>query len=86
MGSGGSGGGGRPVGPRGLPKRVRQQSLAPQLQQDATGDVGDVEVPPPGRSPEQLRRMMSSFQAGTVRGRHASAGDSDGTGRDGVAG
>ncbi|MEV4131894.1 nitrate- and nitrite sensing domain-containing protein [Dactylosporangium sp. NPDC049742] len=88
-----AGDGPRPAGPRGLPKRVRQQSLAPQLQQDSTAaaDVDDVEVPEVGRSPEQLRRMMSSFQAGTARGRHASAGDGDSddqssTGRDGVAG
>jgi hypothetical protein len=84
----------RPVGPRGLPKRVRQQSLAPQLQQDAAAadEVGDVEVPVVSRSPEQLRRMMSSFQAGTARGRHASgdAGDGGsglgGSDRDGVTG
>ncbi|MDG6109254.1 nitrate- and nitrite sensing domain-containing protein [Dactylosporangium aurantiacum] len=94
----GAGGGVSSAGPRGLPKRVRQQSLAPQLQQDAVaGDAQEAEVPQPGRSPEQLRRMMSSFQAGTARGRHASAGDSDSdstgstggtdsTGRDGVAG
>jgi signal transduction histidine kinase len=69
----------RPAGPRGLPKRVRQQSLAPQLQQDtaAAGDLDEVEVPTASRSPEQLRRMMSSFQAGTARGRHASGGDGD---------
>ncbi|MFF5225704.1 nitrate- and nitrite sensing domain-containing protein [Dactylosporangium sp. NPDC000521] len=90
--AGAAAGDGAPVGPRGLPKRVRQQSLAPQLQQDsAAGGVDEVEVPQVGRSPEQLRRMMSSFQAGTARGRHASAGDGDSddqssTGRDGVAG
>jgi hypothetical protein len=61
----------------GLPKRVRQQSLAPQLQHDDRTVVlaaEDVAVPATTRSPEQLRRMMSSFQAGTVRGRHASLG------------
>ncbi|WP_327001460.1 nitrate- and nitrite sensing domain-containing protein [Dactylosporangium sp. NBC_01737] len=91
-------GSGQGASPRGLPKRVRQQSLAPQLQQDtaAAGDLDEVDVPQASRSPEQLRRMMSSFQAGTARGRHAGGGDtsddggngsgSDGTGRDGVAG
>jgi hypothetical protein len=66
---------------RGLPKRVRQQSLAPQLQKEgpAVTDPDEVEVPQMNRSPEQLRRMMSSFQAGTARGRHAS-GDVDGDG------
>ncbi|GAA3243212.1 nitrate- and nitrite sensing domain-containing protein [Dactylosporangium siamense] len=95
-GASGSAGGAKPAGSRGLPKRVRQQSLAPQLQQDtaAVDDLDEVEVPQPNRSPEQLRKMMSSFQAGTARGRHASgsedSGDSNGsngsTGRDGVAG
>ncbi|WP_433604362.1 sensor histidine kinase [Dactylosporangium sp. CA-139114] len=59
----------------GLPKRVRQRSLAPQLQSEETvvmpaGQVGAVL----GRTPEQLRRMMSSLQAGTARGRHEARG------------
>jgi signal transduction histidine kinase len=71
---------------RGLPKRVRQQSLAPQLQTEDTVVIMPEEVAAPAvvRSPEQLRRMMSSFQAGTARGRHASlpgeAGDVAGPG------
>jgi signal transduction histidine kinase len=74
---------------RGLPKRVRQQSLAPQLQTDDTVVIEAEDVPAPAavRSPEELRRMMSSFQAGTVRGRHAAsrAGDA-GEGPGGGAG
>nr|BFE58631.1 hypothetical protein GCM10020063_031570 [Dactylosporangium thailandense] len=60
----------------GLPKRVRQRSLAPQLQGDETVVVpaGQVER---GRSPEQLRQMMSSFQAGTTRGRHEARGEGE---------
>jgi hypothetical protein len=63
----------------GLPKRVRQQSLAPQLQHDETVVMSaeEVEAPEATRTPEQLRRMMSSFQAGTVRGRHEARGDGE---------
>lgn len=49
-----------------LPKRVRQQSLAQELR----------DAPPPpvsrqsnGRTPEQIRSMMSAFQRGTRKGR-----------------
>ncbi|MGI5241425.1 sensor histidine kinase [Dactylosporangium sp. CA-139066] len=72
----------------GLPKRVRQQSLAPQLQTDQTVviDPEEVDLPAATRSPEQLRRMMSSFQAGTARGRHASrSGEGAGSDTDGVS-
>jgi hypothetical protein len=51
---------------RGLPRRVRQASLAPQLR-----DRG--EVTPAGdsavRSPEEIRNMMASLQDGWQRGR-----------------
>jgi hypothetical protein len=80
-------GGAPAAGGRGLPKRVRQQSLAPQLQHDETVviDPADVETPATARSPEQLRRMMRSFQAGTARGRHASGGgDAAGRGTEGT--
>ncbi|GAA2627702.1 hypothetical protein GCM10010399_69120 [Dactylosporangium fulvum] len=75
----GGGDGGR--GRQGLPRRVRQRGLAPQLQDDSTVVIGAEELEAPARSPEELRRMMASFQAGTVRGRHASAGDAGDTGR-----
>jgi hypothetical protein len=52
----------------GLPRRVRQRNLAPQLREDAT-DVDNATQPPSTRSPEQLRAMMTSFQAGMARGR-----------------
>ncbi|WP_433223574.1 nitrate- and nitrite sensing domain-containing protein [Dactylosporangium sp. CS-047395] len=64
----------RTTTPGGLPKRVRQRSLAPQLQQDETV----VMEAPAGRSPDELRRMMTSFQAGTARGRHEARADEDG--------
>jgi hypothetical protein len=66
------------VTPNGLPRRVRQASLAPPLREapdpfdgDPAADDGS-ELPSTGRTPEQVRRMMSSYQRGTVRGR---AGD-----------
>ncbi|WP_431873089.1 nitrate- and nitrite sensing domain-containing protein [Nocardiopsis eucommiae] len=54
----------------GLPRRRRQANLAPQLRDDpSTGaDPHDTE-PVSQRSPEQARRMMDAFSAGTRRGR-----------------
>ncbi|GGN37338.1 hypothetical protein GCM10010109_63200 [Actinoplanes campanulatus] len=54
-------------GDDGLPRRVRQASLAPQLRQ-----APPAEEPPstaPARSPEQVRTLMSALQLGTTRGR-----------------
>ncbi|MET8837237.1 nitrate- and nitrite sensing domain-containing protein [Micromonospora sp. NPDC004540] len=52
----------------GLPVRVRQASLAPELRHEPStpDDDGDDETV---RPPEQVRRMMSSYQSGTRRGR-----------------
>jgi hypothetical protein len=56
---------------RGLPRRVRQASLAPQLRDRgepaarAAGPSGD----PAARSPEEIRTMMASLQDGWQRGR-----------------
>jgi signal transduction histidine kinase len=62
-----------PVGPEGLPRRVRQASLAPQLrhepapaEQDAEADRTATRAP---RSPEQNRATMAAFQHGFTRGR-----------------
>jgi signal transduction histidine kinase len=58
----------------GLPRRVRQASLAPGLRAEPV-----VPVPPAdaasvaGRGPEEIRQMMSSYQQGTLRGRRADA-------------
>ncbi|BCJ44786.1 histidine kinase [Actinoplanes ianthinogenes] len=51
--------------PDGLPKRVRQASLAPQLRHP----VVERESTAPERSPEQVRTLMSALQLGTTRGR-----------------
>jgi hypothetical protein len=56
---------------RGLPRRIRQASLAPQLhngrEQAAAADPSRYE--PSGHSPEQTRSKMSSLQDGWQRGR-----------------
>ncbi|MER5336237.1 nitrate- and nitrite sensing domain-containing protein [Micromonospora sp. NPDC002717] len=50
----------------GLPVRVRQASIVPELRDEpAAGD----DDPDTVRPPEQVRRMMSSYQSGTRRGR-----------------
>ncbi|MEV0429134.1 nitrate- and nitrite sensing domain-containing protein [Micromonospora sp. NPDC050495] len=52
----------------GLPVRVRQASLAPELRVD-TATVADDPDEDTVRPPEQVRRMMTSYQSGTRRGR-----------------
>ncbi|AEV82145.1 histidine kinase [Actinoplanes sp. SE50] len=58
----------------GLPKRVRQASLAPQLR-------NPVVEPPrstaPERTPEQVRTLMSALQRGTTRGRIQASRDAE---------
>src|SRR5262249_30334171 len=53
---------------RGLPRRVRQANLAPQLR-----DRGEPATPPaderPVRSPQEIRTMMASLPDGWQRGR-----------------
>jgi hypothetical protein len=64
----------RPRRPRGLPRRVRQASLAPQLQNAVTTTfVADAvaDASPPAPSPELIRDRMSAFQTGMNRGRLA---------------
>ncbi|MFF7076967.1 sensor histidine kinase [Streptomyces lavendulae] len=55
----------------GLPRRVRQASLVPQLREasgeQAPGDARTSEEPP-DRSPEQARERMAAFRAGWARG------------------
>ncbi|MBM7489748.1 signal transduction histidine kinase [Micromonospora luteifusca] len=51
----------------GLPVRVRQANIVPELRDDpAVSETDDEDV---ARAPEQVRRMMSSYQTGTRRGR-----------------
>ncbi len=53
----------------GLPRRVRQANLVPQLRRQAGAPPPDDEVTAPLRSPEQMRSIMSALQQGTTRGR-----------------
>jgi len=46
---------------------VRQTSIVPQLRDQLSDDVAAEGAG--SRSPEELRAMMSSFQAGMTRGR-----------------
>lgn len=55
-----------------LPRRRRQANLAPQLRTEpAPGRKESVPSGSAERSPEQARRMMNAFSAGTRRGRAA---------------
>jgi signal transduction histidine kinase len=86
----------------GLPRRVRQASLAPQLRQTPSrpgpsADLGVLAEPPPTdwsesereRSPEETRVTMSAIQRGWERGRSVfdpSGGNGEGTPESGAGG
>ncbi|MEO3782967.1 nitrate- and nitrite sensing domain-containing protein [Actinocorallia sp. B10E7] len=53
----------------GLPVRVPQASLAAPLREESTDEPVEDD---PGRSPEEIRRIVGAFQSGTLRGRAAS--------------
>ncbi len=57
--------------PSGLPVRVPQASLAPPLRDEPVGE-DEPAGEDPGRSPEEIRRIVGAFQSGTLRGRAAS--------------
>jgi hypothetical protein len=62
--------------PAGLPWRVRQASLAPPLRATAPSRPDAPAAEPdeaPARGPEEIRRMMASYQTGTLRGRSEAA-------------
>ena len=62
-----------PPTPSGLPVRVRQANLAAPLRNgDDRPEPEPAEEQAP-RTPEQIRRMMSSYQSGTRRGRSDAA-------------
>ncbi|WP_261986706.1 nitrate- and nitrite sensing domain-containing protein [Actinomadura sp. HBU206391] len=65
--------------PSGLPFRVPQASLAPPLRSDeprtAAEQRDDEDVP---RSPEEVRKVMGAYQAGTRRGRSDAARSASG--------
>ena len=56
----------------GLPVRVRQASLAPQLRKGGTLPEGAAESDPGAPSPEVVRRTMTALQRGWERGRNIS--------------
>ncbi|MFI6452330.1 nitrate- and nitrite sensing domain-containing protein [Streptosporangium amethystogenes] len=62
-----------PKGPGGLPRRIRQANLAPQLRQEP--EATEPAQPEPRaepceeRSPDEVRALFSAFQAGARRGR-----------------
>ncbi|WP_405106403.1 nitrate- and nitrite sensing domain-containing protein [Micromonospora sp. NBC_01405] len=68
----------------GLPVRVRQANIVPELREDPSAQQVDDDEDTI-RPPEQVRRMMSSYQTGTLRGRTDAArlldgaGETDGT-------
>ncbi|MGC4805973.1 nitrate- and nitrite sensing domain-containing protein [Micromonospora sp. DT233] len=55
----------------GLPVRVRQANIVPELRDEPAAQPEDDEETI--RPPEQVRRMMSSYQTGTLRGRTEAA-------------
>lgn len=62
------------VGPAGLPRRIRQQNLAPQLRDPMPAGSPDGGSRAAAlRSPQQVRSVMSALQAGTSRGRRDAA-------------
>ena len=65
-----AGAGSPTAAPEGLPRRIRQASLAPQLRTP----VRESAVSEPSRTPEQARTMMTALQQGTERGRRAARG------------
>jgi hypothetical protein len=56
----------------GLPVRVRQASLAPQLRKDGPPPGGAAEGAPGAPSPEAVRSTMTALQRGWERGRNVS--------------
>jgi hypothetical protein len=57
--------------PNGLPRRVRQASLTGPMYDDKPAAAQQRGDDDPVRAPEDVRRMMSSYQTGTKRGRSA---------------
>ncbi|WP_433334437.1 nitrate- and nitrite sensing domain-containing protein [Spirillospora sp. CA-294931] len=53
----------------GLPIRVRQNNLVPELREAVAEEGAETPEPDDGRSPEEIRRIMSAYQDGTRAGR-----------------
>ncbi|MEV5412283.1 nitrate- and nitrite sensing domain-containing protein [Thermopolyspora sp. NPDC052614] len=62
----------------GLPRRVRQASLAPQLRNKPAPLSAPTPGPVPERSPDEARALFSAFQQGVRRGRLDSEGQPGG--------
>ncbi|GII75899.1 hypothetical protein Sru01_08810 [Sphaerisporangium rufum] len=60
--------------PSGLPRRVAQANLAPGLREDPPPPPEATAQEDDGLSPDDLRRLMASFQSGTERARSEAAG------------
>jgi signal transduction histidine kinase len=56
----------------GLPQRIRQANLAPQLRETAPQGITSTDSEPDFRSPEEARATMTAIQRGWERGRSAS--------------
>ncbi|MEU6993554.1 nitrate- and nitrite sensing domain-containing protein [Streptomyces sp. NPDC046465] len=65
--------------PGGLPRRVRQASLAPQLKAGPDRSPKPAETRPEERDAEEVRSRMASLQRGWQRGRDENAADDDAT-------
>jgi signal transduction histidine kinase len=63
-----------PLSEDGLPRRIRQASLAPQLRERSTPPPDASPASSLDRSPDDIRAMMSALQSGTRRGRMDAGG------------
>ena len=63
----------------GLPRRVPRTNMAPGMVASQQASPDPVPTgPPPGRSPEEVRSMLSSYRTGIERGRTVAGGSDPG--------
>jgi Nitrate and nitrite sensing/HAMP domain len=63
----------------GLPRRVPRTNMAPGMATSQQASADPVPTgPPPGRSPEEVRSMLSSYRTGIERGRTVAGGSDRG--------
>jgi Nitrate and nitrite sensing/HAMP domain len=63
----------------GLPRRVPRTNMAPEMVADQQAGPDPAPTgPPPGRSPEEVRSMLSSYRTGIERGRTVAGGSDRG--------
>jgi hypothetical protein len=63
----------------GLPRRVPRANMAPGMVADQQAGPDPAPTgPPPGRSPEEVRSMLSSYRTGIERGRTVAGGSDRG--------